>query len=115
MNQRTLRKGNLHRFHWVQGDALTERLTLLDENGNAIDLTGQALRLHAKLNPYDAATAFTLVGAIAGDATLGIVDFPVTTTETASVREYWAEIEMTVGAVVETIFRFRIKVERDLG
>lgn len=111
----TYQKSRHYRQTFYQDDETPFEVTLRDSAGNPIDLTGLDIELSAKLNLFDIAAAFTLTGTIV-DAEDGIVTFPVTDTETADIRNYFAEIEVTDGAAyTETLILFQLDILRGIA
>lgn len=117
MIEQTLKVGKQQRLLLYQNDTVTARLTLLDEDGDPIDLTGMTVKLHAKLSLWDTAVAWSITGTL-HDAEAGIVDFALTETlHTGNVREYWADIEHDAGAGVTTVLMplFNLSVIRGIS
>lgn len=118
MRTETIKRGNRYDLRFYQADVLTLRVSLTDEAGSAIDLTGKTIRVLLKENVFDTAAAFTLSCAIVGDAANGIVDVTITAASTANVRDYLAEIEVeTTGGAgdIESHCIFTWRVMRDVG
>jgi hypothetical protein len=114
MRETTVRQGERLIVNWYQSDQFTWRATLLDYGGYPHDLTGKTVTLYAKINPYDTSAAFSVVGALV-DADAGIVSFAITSTHTANVRDFTAELEVTSGSDAETFIVFSLRVLRDIG
>lgn len=118
MRTETFKRGNRYDLRFYDNDVLTLRASLVDESGDAVDLTGKTVRLNLKLNPFDSAVAFALTCTPVGDLTNGIVDVAITSASTASVRDYVAEIEVedTGGAgAIESLVVFTWRVLRGAG
>lgn len=117
MREITFKRGDSISFRTWQNDVLTLRGTLLDEDGDAIDLTGKTIRINAKISPFDSSVTHAVSGSIVTAAS-GIVDFAITGTHTANVRKFFAEIEYeTTGGAgdIETLLTFEWLVLRDAG
>lgn len=107
----TLKRGGQYKFQWHQGDEFPLELTLRDSIGDPIDLTNMDVNLTLKLSLFDSAATHTLVGTVGVGAAEGIVTFDVTNTETANVRLFVAEIEVTDGvAYTETLYLLQVNV-----
>lgn len=118
MRTETIKRGNRYDLRFYQNDVLTLRLSLTDESGDAIDLTGKTVRLLLKENVFDTAAAFTLTCTPVGTLTNGIVDVAITALSTANVRDYIAEVEVeTTGGSgdIESHNVFIWRVLRDAG
>jgi len=117
MKEETFRQGGARvEVRLYHGDTVTLRATLQDDNGDAIDLTTYTAYLHMKKDLMASTADFTITGSTVGAAANGIVDFAFTTTQTADVEDYTAEIELeTATNVGETIAVFDIHVLRDVG
>ena len=117
MRYLTLQAGHAYALRTFQNDVFTLRATLLDERGDALVLTGKTIRINAKINPFDSAVTHAISGTIV-TATSGIVDFAFTSTHTANVRKFFAEVEVeTTGGAgdIETFLTFDWLVLRDVG
>lgn len=109
-----LKQGNQYRIPLSQGDEVPVELTLRTAIGDPIDLTNLDVSLILKHDLFDTAPAHTLAGTLTA-ASDGIVTFDVTDTETADVRLYVAEIEVTAGAAyTETLFLLQVEVRRGI-
>ncbi len=115
ISETILQRGQRYRVAWYRSDAFTWRVTLRDADGDPVDLTGLTIALHAKINALDAAVLFTVVGAIVGAATAGIVDFVITATHTANVRNLTAEVELNDGANGFTHIVFDLAIQADIA
>lgn len=87
-------------FYIKQGD-LTPTLdaTLLDPNGNPVNLTGTTVRFH--MTPVGGAILINQSATVVSAAT-GQVRYTWTGTDTATAGNYLAEFEVTTGGVQQT-------------
>lgn len=118
MRTLTLRAGRRYELHVYTNDVATWRLSLTNEYGDAVDLTGKTVRCLLKQSLFDSAAAFTLTCTPVGTLTNGVVDMAITALSTAAVRDFKAEIEVeTTGGAgdIESFLIFDFKVLRDVG
>lgn len=109
-----MKQGGQYRIGLSQGDEVPVELTLRNSIGDPIDLTDLDVSLILKLDLFDSAPAYTLTGTLTVGSD-GIVTFDFTNTETADVRLFVAEIEVTDGAAyTETLFLLQVDVRRGI-
>jgi hypothetical protein len=93
----------------VRGDDNPFLMTLLDGDGEAINLTGATVSLVAKAeDALAAATLWTWAGVVGTPATAGVVTFSPAAGDTTAAgveigRRYPAYIHITIGGKVQTI------------
>lgn len=113
MRQITFKRGQRYDVRFHQAEIVTLRATLTDEDGTAIDLTGKTCSLVLVINPFDTSAAHTVAGSLVALGVTGIVDFPITATHTASVRNFYAQIRYTSAGADDTHVAFEFRVLRD--
>lgn len=112
----TLKRGNRYKLDNYRNDVETWRVSLTDEQGDAVDLTGGAVYFRAKVSPFDSTLAFELLGTVIGAETLGIVEFAIDIAQTGLVRKYIAEIQIEDAVQVgnletHVVFDYEVSVD----
>lgn len=108
-----------HNYHAKQGDTFRSSITLEDQNGSAIDLTGAAVEFAFARSPGSTpAFKYTTSEHIdLSEAAGGIITITIPPAETAkwSQRRYVYEVTVTYASgVVTTLFMGRLDVEPDV-
>lgn len=92
-------------------------VTLQDDDGNAIDLTGASVDFH--MSPLDDSTLMVDSAATIADASAGEVKYEWSSGDTDTVQRYEAEFEVTYAdGTIETFPNSEniiIRVEEELG
>lgn len=117
MISQTFRKGRRYSLSITQNDYIKLRATLHDDAGDPIDLTSGTVVLYGVLDVTDGTPTLSITGTVV-NASLGIVDFILTSTHTQNVRDFRAEIELQgveSTGINETFIKFDLGVTPDVG
>ena len=101
-----------------RGDDYSIFLNLTDGTNAALDITGSSFILSASLTrePAAASYSFQITGAIYGDPTNGVVEFPFGLAASDNLGKHYYDIEMTdVGGKIRTVDDGVIIYKQDIG
>lgn len=101
-----------------RGDTPTLQFTLVDTDSSAIDLTGSTVKLVAKIDPSDTdANAIIDSACTITNATGGLCEVKLTTTETATAQRLIADVQANFGAgtTILTALQFELIIQEDVA
>jgi len=98
----------------VRGDSPTVTFELFDSDGNPANYTGWTPKFGAKASPSDTAYVIAVKDAVWVDASKGQGYVALTSTDTATVKKLYAEIELRNGDQRLTAIKFVLKIMEDV-
>lgn len=103
---------------FFRGDSYPILVTLRDKStGQPLNLTGATLILTVDtlVDPPDATTKiFALTGTLSATPADGTVSFTPTSANTATVGQYWYDVQLAQGGTVRTVVKNRFTITQDI-
>jgi hypothetical protein len=103
-------------LEFIRGDNFTFNVTVLDTDGNAIDLTDTLLYFTAKYSPYDPDDEAVLHKTVGPGDNHGVLTVNFTSEETENMEpgSYWWDVQLIKDYVVTSTKRRLFKVVGDI-
>lgn len=100
-------------INYKYGDTYAVELTLSDVNGSAVDITGNTFTLNIYSSKAGETATYSISGSIT-NASGGVVEFPITTTESNNEGKYYFDVKMDDGSI-KTILEGPWNFNRDVS